>query len=196
MFIMLEKKFLSLQESLKNNPTEFEKFIRNPIPVLKEAGIPLVNGWVDGGAFPKNVDKLPELMQAAADPSNIIQNTMAVDAENINAETYWWGVDITMNEKMTQDITYGTEAIGAIGGAIATALGGATILTGPVAAIFGLGLAVAFTIKIVEIKIIDNGSGVHWPITWLQWATLIPAAAAGPTGITAAAIVFIHPLRN
>ncbi len=117
-------------------------------------------------------------------------------AEKISVDKHWWGIDIVMNEKLTQDIITGITGSGALAGAIASAFGGAGVITGGVAAIIGAGIAGVVALKVMEIKLVDNGNGVHWPITWLQWAALIAAVPTGPAGVIAAGMVFLHPLRN
>jgi hypothetical protein len=57
-------------------------------------------------------------------------------------------------------------------------------------------VAAIFEAKIAEIKIINKGKGVHWPISWLQWGILLAAVPTGPVGIVGAGLVFVHPLRR
>ncbi len=97
-----------------------------------------------------------------------------------------------MNEKLTLDIIDGTVATGAVAGLIGPALGAAGIVAGPVAALIAAATAAAFALKVSEMKIVDDGNEVHWPITWLQWAAVLAAVPTGPAGT----LVFIHPVRN
>jgi hypothetical protein len=60
----------------------------------------------------------------------------------------------------------------------------------------GAAFAAAFGLKAAEIKIIDNGKGVYWPITWPQWAVIAAAAPSGPAILTAAISAVVHPLPN
>ncbi|TXF87758.1 hypothetical protein FUA23_17665 [Neolewinella aurantiaca] len=120
----------------------------------------------------------------------------AATGEQISASVHWWGVDIVMNEKLTDDIINGITGGGAVGSAIAAAFGAAGVVTGGVATAIGAAIGAIVALKIAEIKIVNNGSGVHWPITWPQWALLLAALPAGPAGIITAGMAFIHPLRN
>jgi hypothetical protein len=117
-------------------------------------------------------------------------------AEQITASVHWWGVDIVMNEKLTQDIISGVTGTGTIGGLIAAALGAAGVVTGGIATLIGAGIAAVVGIKVAQIKITNNGNGVHWPITWVQWAALLAAVPGGPAAILAAGALFLHPVRN
>jgi len=139
-----------------------------------------------------------QVMQSALPQVNLMQAfaVTASQSEVITAKTHWWGVDIHMNEKMTSDIVNGLTGTGAIATAVATALGAASVVTAGVAGVVAAGLAAVFAAKIEQIKITDGGAGVHWPISWLQWAALVAALPGGPVGVTGAGIVFLHPLRN
>lgn len=132
----------------------------------------------------------------AYDEAPMARRAVSATSEQISASVHWWGVDIVMNEKLTQDIISGITGTGAIGGLIASALGAAGVVTGGIATVIGAGIAAVVALKIAQIKITDNGNGVHWPITWLQWAALLAAVPAGPAGILAAGAVFLHPIRN
>ncbi len=127
--------------------------------------------------------------------ANAIPNELN-ESEKITVETHWWGVDFVLNEKLTQDIIAGTIASGPLATAIAAALAAAGVVTGGIATALGAGFAAAFALKAAEIKIVDNGKGVHFPVTWLQWAPVIASIPTGPAGIVAAIMVFIHPVRN
>jgi len=118
-------------------------------------------------------------------------------SEKITITKHWWGIGIEMNEKLTQDIIDGIIGTGAVGAAIATALGIAGVITSGIALIIAAGIAGVVAIKIAQIKITNNGKGVHWPITWApQWAALIAAAPKGPAAVLAAGALFLHPLQN
>ena len=68
-------------------------------------------------------------------------------------------------------------------------------MTAGAAGILGAALAAAFALKVAEMKAIDNGNGVLWAFSWPQIAALLAAVPGGPMGVTAAAMVFIHPTR-
>jgi hypothetical protein len=184
-----EQLFTSLMASLEKDPAARAAFQADPLPVLIGAGIPL--------AHTPPVPQRPQAAgrfqaQAAVTPAA----AGGASGEQISAETHWWGVDIITNEKLTEDIINGTVTAGALGGSIAAAFGVAGILTGGLATAIGAGLAVAFALKVYEMQLINAGNGVHWPISWVQWAGLLAGAAGGPVGITAAAMLWIHPGRN
>jgi len=117
-------------------------------------------------------------------------------AEQATVQLHWWGIEIDTNEAMTQNIVNGTTATGTVGGFIAAALGAAGVVTGGAATVIGAGLAAIFAIKIAQINIVNNGKGVRWPITWLQWAAIMASIPGGPAAIVAAGAIVIHPLRN
>jgi len=45
-------------------------------------------------------------------------------------------------------------------------------------------------------KIVNREKGVHFSITWLQWAAIVAALPVCPAGILASGAVFIHPVPN
>jgi len=127
--------------------------------------------------------------------ANAIPNSLNT-SESVIIKTHWWGIDIILNNKLTTDIIDGTAATGTVTTAIVAALGVAGLLTGGAATIMGGAVAAAFALKTAELKIVNNGKGVHFPVTWPQWGTLLVALPAGVAGIIAALLLFIHPLRN
>ncbi|MBE2258675.1 MAG: hypothetical protein H6942_00140 [Candidatus Accumulibacter sp.] len=188
-----DKKFSDLMSQVNATEESRAAFMADPLPKLKAAGIPLlptvsipVEAQTTMGALnvPVGIDAVAAVAARAA------------PGEVITASTHWWGVDIKMNEKMTQDIITGVTAAGPVGGAIAAALGAAGAVTGGIATAIGAGIAAVVALKVAQIKITDNGSGVHWPISWPQWAALLASVPTGPAGIAAAGVIFLHPLRN
>lgn len=117
-------------------------------------------------------------------------------SEKVTVNTHWWGFDINCNEKLTQDIVDGAIASGPLASAIAAALAAAGVVSGGIATVIGAAFAAAFALKVAEIKVVDNGKGVHFPVTWLQLAAVTAALPAGPAGIIVAIMAFIHPVRN
>ncbi len=187
-----QEKFTTLKESFNQN--DYENFIANPLPVLESAGIPIVKEWQGGGGLPSNISNLSRSIASAS--ASVSANAAIAESEHMEVKVDWWGVDFIMNEKLTQDIIAGTETTGALASIIAGALGAAGVVTAGIATALGAGLAAAFIVKIAEISIINNGHGVHFPISWLQWGPLILSVPSGPGGITVASLVFIHPVRN
>lgn len=117
------------------------------------------------------------------------------DAESFTITTNWWGFDMVMNEKLTQDIIAGTTAAPALSGLIVAAFGFAGILTGGLATLIGGAFAAGFAAKTFEMKLVDNGNGVHWPVTWFQLGGLVASTAGGIPGITAGLLLWLHPFR-
>jgi hypothetical protein len=110
-------------------------------------------------------------------------------------ETNWWGFDIIMDEDLTNDFAIGTGSAGSLGPILAGALVSAGVVTGGAATVIGTAFAAAIGAKAAEIKIIDNGAGVHWPVTWAQLAPLVVTVGFPPT-LTVMILVFIHPFAN
>jgi hypothetical protein len=103
---------------------------------------------------------------------------------------YWWGCDFNMNEKLTEKFAEGVGTTGEIEAAIAES-------AEPYGAAIAAGLKAAFILKKAEIELVDDGKGVHWPMTWPQWSDLVAGAGAGgPNGVQTAAMLHVHPLRN
>lgn len=183
---LLEQKFSVLQDALKKDPSMDKAFASNPTQFLSQAGIPL----------------LPNMMTPAASATVgatglklAAYNSVAAKGEKVTVTTHWWGVDIVMNEKLTSDITSGIAGAGSIGTLVGSAIAAGTSV-GPVGTVIGAAVGIICAAKVAQIKITDNGSGVHWPITWLQWGALVAAAPGGPASIAAAGMVFVHPVRN
>ena len=152
---------------LRDNPSALRDFVSNPRPTLEAAGIPT-----------------EEISPAGA--ANW----------SCDVELKWWGVEFIMNEALTQAIAIGAVPVGVLGSFVAASMAAAGLLTGPIAAVAGTGFAMCVTIKVAQIKLVDQGNGVYWPITWLQWATVIAAVPLGPVGVAAAFTLVVHPLAN
>ncbi len=180
-----EQSFANLWASLRSNPAAKLGFEENPVLTLTQAGIPGITAWSH------TLDSQPKFSGAQS-----LQPALAVAGEKIDVEVNWWGIDFIMNEKLTQDVIAGTTAGGALGTLIGAALGAAGVVTGGIATLIGAALASAFSLKVAEMKIVNNGNGVHWPVTWLQWAPVLAAVPGGPATILAALMVFVHPVRN
>ncbi|MGB3467948.1 MAG: hypothetical protein WBA74_21865 [Cyclobacteriaceae bacterium] len=157
--------------------SDIEQILKNEKPVLAQMGMEVET-------------EAPKIMSRNA------KSTTLVSSDEVTVELEWWGINIITNEKLTQDIISGTTATGAVGKMIAAAFGAAGVVTGGVASLIGAAVAAIFALKIAQIKLTDNGKGVHWPISWLQWGALLAAVPTGVAGIVAAGMVFIHPIRN
>lgn len=198
----LDGKFDALVASLNGDEKKVAAFNADPVGVLAEAGIPVVPSLVPpaGAAAPPQLANDMNAMIAMELPAlGVTTNVLAAGvgaAEHVDATVKWWGVDIKMNEKMTQDIVDGITGAGSIGSAVAAAMGGLSIITAGSATVIGAAIGIIVAAKIAQIKITDNGKGVHWPISWAQWAVLGGAVPLGPAGVAAAGMAVLHPLRN
>ena len=165
-----EQKWAALEAELKDDPAKLSLFYENPASFLKAAGIEMVL-----------------VPPAQIDARKTLRGVKTAD-KGLRVKRYWWGQDFIMNEKLTSDIVSGIQGIGSIAGIIAAASG--------IGAVLSAGIAAGFVLKMVEIKFVDRGKGVHWPITWAQWLALGLAVPGGPGAVTAAAALWLHPLRN
>lgn len=175
----LEQKFQELLTQAGTGSGR-ESFFANIETALRNAGIPLVesiNGTVG------TVDK------AAAG---------AVGKPNYQCtvESHWWGIEIVMNEDLTQAIATGAIVGPPLATLVSGALVAAGIISGGVAAVIGGAFATALALKIVQIKLTDQGEGVYWPISWLQMAAVTAAVPGGVATVVAAILVFLHPVPN
>ncbi len=130
---------------------------------------------------------------AEGEPTNVSARRAA---NPVKIETNWWGINFILDEKVTQDLIAGTTGSGVVAGFVASALGAAGVITGGAATVIGAGIAAIFAIKIAQMKIVNQGKGVHFPITWLQWAGIVAALPGGPAAILAAGAVLLHPVPN
>ncbi len=166
----------SEQVDFEKTLEDLKKTLDNSIPKLNEMGVVIAGNSIALG------DVGGMSARRAANP--------------ISVESHWWGVNFVLNEKVTQDLISGTEGTGVVSGFVAAALGAAGVITGGAATIIGAGIAAIFAVKIAQMRIVNNGKGVHFPITWLQWAALVAALPGGPAAILAAGAVLLHPIPN
>ena len=181
---LANEKFAELETRLAQDPAALQEFFKNPELVLQGAGIP-------------RVGKVSEIGYREAALPEPERSPRGDESESIHIERHWWGLDFIMNKKLAEDIAPGTGAVGGLGALIghaaAVALGLAS--TGPVQALLGASLAAVFALKAVQIKVFDLGNGVHWLISWIQWASLLPLLPYGPAVFIPAATLLFHPLR-
>ena len=177
-----EAKFKRMFTKLQADSSALQAFISNPQPVLEAEGIPTVESLAG--------------IVAASQVAGATASRAAGRNYRLDVETKWWGVDFIMNEDLTQAIATGAIVGPPLAALFSSALAVAGIVTGPVAAVIGAGFATAIALKIVQIKFTDEGQGVYWPVSWIQWGGVIAAVPAGPGGVVAALIVFIHPIAN
>lgn len=175
-YSVYEEKFAMIKDKLSKDPVGMQAFFENPKIMLEQTGIPRVE------------DLITQYQSASEDMK--FQSA----SEEIKVNTKWWGLDFIMNEELTQKIITGQIASEALAGLISASLLAAGIAQ-PLAVAVGAAFAAILVLKYVELRIVDNGKGVHWPITWLQWAALIlpPWDVAS---LTVKGAVLIHPVRN
>jgi hypothetical protein len=173
-----EAKFDQLLARLQADPAELEKFTNDPTSFLESAGIPMVPA--------EELDAL----------SSVEDSLTAKPHSGVSVKKHWWGIDIKMDEQITLDIERGVTGAGTLGRILATAFA-AGEGTGPVVAAVCAALALGIVTKAGEMRLADrHEKGVHWPISWPQWGTVVAAVPMGPPSILVAILVFIHPLSN
>jgi|GEM_PF-2893605 len=182
-----EEKFASIKNSLTQDPGAMQAFLTNPAPTLAQAGIPCVEKF----SYAKRYQSTQALATRSTGASD---STGANEGESLKVKWHWWGIDFVMNEKLTQDIIDGTTTTETLTGILAEALVAARVITGPVGTVIGGAIAAVMKLKALIIKIANNGNGVHWPITWLQWAALILPPTPDQVFLKASLIVI--PFRN
>lgn len=176
-----DAKFGKLFADLQADPSALQAFITNPQPVLEAAGIPLVESMAGAVATSQG----PTLAAAATAPDY-----------QLRVETQWWGVDFILNEELTQAIINGRILEQAIADLLASGLDVIGIIARPLAVVIAAAFSAVMVSKIIPVKLADKGKGVHWPITWLQWAGVIAAAPGGPGAVALAMQAFIYPFPN
>ncbi len=188
-----ESKFEDLQARLDADPDAAARFAENPLPHLEEAGIPLVPSIVSHQPHPAHFDGVGDVnfgdATATAPPAT------ESGSGSIKVTKHWWGIDIALDEHLTQNVSLGMKA-GAIAALLGPPMQAIGIISGGSVTIVCVGLATIFLAKSAQISITDGGHGVHFPISWIQWAMLYAAVPAGPPGVLGAGMVFVHPLRN
>ena len=175
----LNDEFSKFYADLSGDKAKLDAFLADPVPQLHAAGFPV----------------LPTRFHPPiADPA--AQSFDSGASNPISVNTCWWGIEIVMDEATTQGIISGGIALGPLVSLIQAGLIVGGVLAGPVAIAFAAGTAAAIIVKAQEIRVIDNGNGVYWPISWLQWAALIPILPLGPASVSAWFVALVHPLRN
>ena len=121
---------------------------------------------------------------------------MLAAAAHVTVGRHWWGLNIRMDQQVTQDLIDGVTPAIALGPVFAGALAVSGVLSGGFVAIVGGALSLVVAAKIAQIKITNRRKGVHWPITWVQWALLLSVVPLGPAAWAGAAMALVHPVRN
>lgn len=192
-----EEKFNMLAADFEKNPAALQAFLENPRPVLEAAGIPMVREW----SIPPELQQTPAELQVAIEKAKPLIDeaakmltarprlAAAPGAANLRVRLHWWGVDFIMNEKLTEDVIEGIGMSGPFAAVVVAALGYAGVLTGGLADAVAAILAVTIELKRWQVKLVNKGKGVHWPVTWAQWVVLVPGGVGG-------AMLWLHPVRN
>jgi hypothetical protein len=177
-----QEAFHELMANLKRDPEKLALFYQTPTVFLEEAGIPVFEKPSDvPGGIEKPAIKTPVKAMAATSGFHVI--------------THWWGLTFVMDENITNKIAIGEAGLASLGPIIAAGLVASGSVTGPVGSLISASFAAAFALKATEIKLIDGGKGVYWPITWPQWGLVLVNATMPPMLVTTIA-TFIHPLPN
>lgn len=185
-----EKCFEEFMSSLTTDQAK-QDFYNDPIKYLSDLGIPLVSSF-DASKSKIAVDFSDPLVQSNFFKENV-QAAIDVNGAQLTIDRHWWGIDFILNEELTQLLIHfdDTDNIAAI---ITTGIG--AIISGPAAAALGMGFAIALMAKREQIKFVNKGKGVYFPITWAQWGGLLSQAFGGVTALVAAILVLVHPFSN
>ena len=189
-----ENRFQDFMKELTSSSatTLSQEFYENPVPILKKRGITIIPSAVASPHYDSHIRKMaisiPALSAsgAAAAPN---------ESERLWVVMHWWGPEFFMNEKLTQDIIMGVEMIGAVEVLVVGALAAAGGVPGAIAAAMGVVISTVVAAKTFELKVVDNGNGISFPVSWAQWALIVGAAPPSPPSI-AVAMGVIHPIRQ
>lgn len=176
-----DKDLSELKAHLEDNPEVLKAFLANPMTakIVSKLGLAGGHDFVPPGPKLPSPPELP-------DTSN----------EKMWIKEYWWGIEIHTNEKLTDNIVTGVTTGGPLAAMIVAIFAASGVVTGGVGTALGAAFAAAFAAKQAEIKMVHNGNGVYWPISWIQWATVVAAAPGGPGALSLAIMAFIHPVRR
>lgn len=172
--IETHKNLEDLMSQVSNSEEAAKEFAANITERLLEANIPVIENYY------------PSLEQSLASLTN----------DGMSMTKHWWGVDLIMDETITNKIVNGLTSAGQITGPISTLFSAYCPPLAPFATAAAAGCAAACFLKKAIIQSVDNGNGVHWPMTWPQIATIVAAIPTGPAGILSAWMVFIQPFAN
>jgi hypothetical protein len=217
----LENAYAAIMQRMQSDPTFAAAFASDPVSHLKAAGIPLlptvaVSPTVQGAigssgmasSFIMATTKAGMLAALGAATSAVAGTGAALPLGTVKVETHWWGVDIIMDEAMSVAVTHALDSdpndsapyqpsLKALTSEMTTMFVNSPVVPNVLASVFALAFYTIFTIKWPEVKLMDaGGNGVHWPISWIQWAGLASGATGGPTLVIAAGMAFMHPLPN
>lgn len=179
-----QRKFAQLLAKLEKDPAAMAAFQKNPVAVLKAEGI----------ATPPTLKGVNTKATRTTATTNSARSTRAFSGVVVGK--HWWGLDIIMTEPATQKLIDGATSTSTLGEFMAAALDAANVVSGGVAGVVGSGLALIVEAKVAQVKLVNKGRGVHFPISWVQWGLLASSTATGPSGVLATGVVFVHPAAN
>ena len=182
-----EEKFAPIGNRLNQNSEAMQAFLENPIPTLTDAEIPYVERF-------NNTNQYESVKMLATRPIDTATRSISTEKEEIKIKVRWWGIDVVMNKKLTQDIISGQSSLGTLSTLFTSVLVAAKVLTGPFGSVVGGIFAAAVATKNAAISIADKGNGVHWPITWLQLAFILHSGV--PPLMATNAYFVLWPIRN
>ena len=181
-------KFEQLMARLHKDPAAFDAFSKDPTSHLSDAGIPAVSAFDD-------LDEKDKAAPSGAHRPALVQSDAVGGGENLSVERHFWGVYVILNEKLTQDVMAGMDWMKTLGPMVTAGLVAAGALTAGVAAVVGPLIAVVIGAKYLQVKLVDNGNGVYFPLVWPQIALLIGLGAFPPMDLVVAT-VSVNPFRN
>lgn len=181
--------FRAMQEGEK------QEFFSNPVPHLNKLGIPFVSSF-DSTGIEITVDFSDPLIQSRffEKDEKIIANLKGAQCR---VTTSWWGINFIFNKELTDAVVLGLITVIELSEAVALACASAGVaVPAQVAAIAFSAFAVVCLAKALQIKYTDNGKGVYFPITWIQWSSIIASASLGPGTLVPMIAAVVHPFPN
>lgn len=164
----------AVQLQMQATQAQLQSFQADPLPALLNAGLPI---------------GITSVATSSTTPAT------AAGSSPVTVKVKWWGVDIIMDEMLTQQVAKGLLTAAQLSEQIAANMNSDSKGAAAVqAAIYAIALACLE--KTAETKSADKGSGVHWPISWVQWLAVLGAFPLGPPAILVQVLIFIHPAPN
>ncbi|WP_203336732.1 hypothetical protein [Nocardioides limicola] len=183
-----EQKFSVMLADIKADEGNYDAFIKEPLVYLQKHGVDLV---AQEDLTPPGASVLAN---SAATDRGVSLHAALAESEQLTVSWDWWGVTFTMNDTLCKDIAGGGATMATLSGLAGTVITNAGLVTGGLATVAGAAIAAVLIIKAAEITLVNNGNGVYFPISWVQWAPIIAmGGVTGPALIAAAAL--IHPIR-
>jgi hypothetical protein len=186
------EKFEALLDKLRSSNGGLAAFQTDPLSMLRNERIDLIS---ETDLLGKDRNVLQDNAPPHGSSSRGIRpHGETKESERIWADMNWWGIRIYLNDPVCKDIGIGSLTGSGLTGLCGGALVGAGIVTAGAAAVVGAVVGAIIILKNAEIALANNGKGVFFPISWLQWAPILALFPGSPPSLAAAAIL-IHPLR-